>query len=53
MMRHFLRGARHIQGGGETVLFTAFCLSILVSLHKDLVIVRVRLKYIIRGFLEF
>ena len=43
MLRHFLRGSRHLQGGGETV-FTAFCLSILVSLQKDLVIVRVRLK---------
>ena len=43
MLRPFLRGARHFQGGGGTI-FTAFCLSFLVSLQKDLVIVRVRLK---------
>ena len=43
MLHHFLRGARHFQGGGEQFL-TAFCLKCLVNILKDLAGVGVRLK---------
>ena len=43
MLHHFLRGARHFQGGGEQFL-TAFCLKCLVNVLKDLAGVGVQLK---------